>query len=243
MTNISKHLLACFIVAATCGTAVSEMRIWQAKDGSRFKAEYIREHLGKYYFDTGRSTVSVAVTNLIPDDVTYIRTMIPPKIDVRVATKTKDEEGEWKDDYVKITTATVDIKKRSDHPFEGVLRGELYLVGKEIATDDYVLVAKNGFPIKFSSDDGKPEFEYSTSVSVRGGYTDYDEETRGRYYKGYLLVVLGPNGDVIDTKTDLRWLTEDKVDKLRQFNVFNFFDENCRKRSVPRAQRHSSWSY
>ena len=107
-----------------------------------------------------------------------------------------------------------------------------------MATDDYMMLAKKSFPIRFSDDGGSTvEVEMVAKARV------YDEvnrlEVRGRNYEGYLLVVLDPDGEILELKTNLNWLDDDKLEAFRRFKVFNFFNEDCKKVSTPRPRYYN----
>jgi hypothetical protein len=234
-----KYIYILLMSAVFSGTVSAEMRVWQTADGRSFKAEFLREKFGLFYFrDENQQIQKVTVTDLVPSHVRYIRTMIPPEITLSYRKKMYKEKGRNADQDVTLVDGTVKITKSGTTPFEGVLSGELYFVAKEVATDHYMMLARKKFAIRFPK--GKNQaFEFTMSARTRV-YNEYNNlQTRGRNYEGYLLVVTSPSGDILGIKTDLGWLDEDKIPTLRRFDVFNFFDKDCRKKSVPRPKYYS----
>ncbi len=222
------------------GGVFSETRVWQTLDGRSFIGEFERQDSKKLYFrDENRDIQIVSATNLIPSHLRYIRTQIPPEIALSFRAKKSVPKGVYADKDVTIIDGTARITNASRYPFEGELRGELYFVGKEVATDIYMMLAKEQFVIRFP-DTKKQVFEYKMSAKARV-YLEFNFfEMRGRDYDGYLLVVLGPSGEILETKTDLKWLKDDNIDRFRTLEVFNFFREDCKKRSVPRPKYYNS---
>ncbi|MBI9021235.1 MAG: hypothetical protein JEZ10_08290 [Verrucomicrobia bacterium] len=235
--SLKKQILAGVAVVLLHGAAFAEIRVWHDKDGNYFEGEFVREQLGKVYFkDTSRQTRSIEVTNLAPQSLGYIRTMIPPELEIDFSKNEKNKERNENaspQDQIVVVTGTVKISPAGRTSFEGILRGELYLVGAEVATDDYMMMAKESFPIRFPAE-RNPSVEFTMSAIARV-YEEYNgSQTRGRNYEGYVVVILGPNGDVIKTETNLSWLDDEEFEAFRKLPVRSFFDEDCRKRSVPR---------
>ncbi|MDD3276410.1 MAG: hypothetical protein PHP93_05105, partial [Kiritimatiellales bacterium] len=125
-------------------------------------------------------------------------------------------------------------------PYDAELTAEVYLIGKEVATDDYSLFGKGTSSVQFT-EENKGIFEFSTSADIRR-YEEYSGgEARGATYAGYLVAVFDPQGSRIGVKTNLSWLDDEKkIDALCALRVGNFFDANCRKQSVPRPHYPSA---
>ena len=87
------------------------------------------------------------------------------------------------------------------------------------------------------NEENRRKYTFEAAADFRV-YEEYNNlETRGADYVGYLVVVLDSRGNKLATSMDLPWLEEgEKVDALRKFHIAAFFDENCRKHSVPRPR-------
>jgi len=218
-------------------SAVAEMRVWEEKSGKRFVAEYVREISGRVTLRTlGKTPLFIPVRDLSDRDVNYLRTFVLPEIQVGIRKRDRPKERNY--DFVKsgdimsVLTLEVRVENVGRTSYSGKLMSEVYLIGQEIATDDYRLCAKKTSPIEFT-EENKGLFMFSASADIRQ-YTEYNSQERGAEYKGYLVLVLDPQGNIMETKCDLNWLEEDKVDSLRKLRVNSFFNEQCRKRRVPR---------
>lgn len=223
----------------------AELRMWHSKDGTRFAGEYVAERLDRYYFrDQNGETRTIAVDDLVPNDEKYIRTLVPPDMDVRFRKKEFIPQGQYADPDTTVIDGTLTITKTSRKPFLGKLHGELYYVGEEVATDHYMILAKNKFSLAFpDSDEREPVNEIRLTAEARV-YEEYNRMgLRGREYDGYAAVIFSTSGELVLFETDLHWLTEEKLEAFRELEEFNFFREDCKKTNVPRPQYYRSRGY
>jgi len=239
-------LLICFTLTSLffSGSVSAEMRIWEDTSGTSVKAEFVREIFGAVELrrpDGGLQ--SIPLEKLSAQDTEYLRTRIPPEIELVVRKqkrgKVRNEDFVRDGDVINVVTADIQVKKKSRPPFTGILRAEVYLIGKEVATDDYRLSGRETYQVQFTEENqGVCTFQSSADFRV---YEEYNElEVRGAEYAGYLVIVMDSMGNRLATQTDLSWLKDEKIDALRKFHVGSFFDSNCRKRSVPRPRNYDS---
>lgn len=219
------------------------MRVWEDKVGNAVRGEYVREQFGSLELrQPDGSLYSIPLENLSVQDTEYLRTRIPPEIELKVRTQKRPKERnknasrarfEQFIDDINVVTASVEVRKKSSAAFTGILRAEIYLIGDEVATDDYRMSGKATANVQFTEEnDGVYAFETSADFRVYEEYTKL--RFRGAEYAGYLIVIRDLMGNKLAVKTDIPWLTDDKVDALCKFHVDSFFDEDARKRSVPR---------
>ena len=227
------------------GSASAEMRTWGTRDGRFFDAEYDRQVLGSVVFkDANRKTISVKFEDLSAAHQRYIRTMVAPEITINYSKHIEEMKKPelWTkaiyqrdDDYTFIVTTDVTFTKRSKAPFDGSLTAELYLVGLEQATPDYVLFGKAVDKNVHFTEESKGRYVMRATANVRN-YYEYNRTYRGAKYEGYAVVVLDPRGKVSAFKSDLAWLDEESIDSLRQLRVKDFFNEKCKKVRTPRPK-------
>ncbi|MDD3276412.1 MAG: hypothetical protein PHP93_05115 [Kiritimatiellales bacterium] len=227
------------VVALFVSPVFAGMRVWEDTSGRSFEGEYVRTIFGRVTLRApDGKPFFVSVTDLSPSDLKYIQTIVPPTVQIKVrkkeVPKVRNQVFVAADDFINVVTLSVKVEKTSKSPYDAELKAEFYLIGKEVATDDYRLFDKGTSPVAFT-EENTGTFEFSASADVQR-YADWNTgEERGATYAGYLVVVLDPQGHRIGAKTDLSWLDDEKkIDALRALRVGNFFDENCRKRSVPR---------
>ncbi len=166
---------------------------------------------------------------------------MPPKIRLSVSKKkkpkvrNKDAAALSADDVVDVVTATLTISKISAAPFNGTLQGEIYIVGKEAEADEFKLMHKRTFPVRFPP--GKKSSVEVAASTVLRTYPSWNQiEIRGQEYGGYVAVVLDTQGNVLEMESDLSWLTEEKLSAFRNLEVLYWFDEDCKKRTPSRPQ-------
>jgi len=227
-----------------CGSVSAEMRIWEDTSGMMVKAEFVREIFGAVELRrTDGALHSIPLGNLSSQDADYVRTRIPPEIELNVRKQKRDkvrnEEFVRGGDIISVITAEIEVKKTSRAPFNGILRAEVYLIGKEVATDHYRLSGRGTSRVQFT-EENQGVYTFQTSADFRV-YEEYNDlEMRGAEYAGYLAVVMDSMGNRLAAETDLSWLKDEKIDALRKFHIDSFFDENCRKRSVPRPRYYDA---
>jgi len=232
-----KYILLLLTTLLLHSAASADMRYWRQNDGSVIEGEYLSQKLGNAYFKTPeRKTVSIVVADLVPSDLAYIETMAPPEVDIKVKVDLEPEEGEYKDPHKQFANAKITLKKVGKKTFNGTLNAELYLVRKEIAQSTpnmYRILTKRTVKVKFP-DGKKPSAVFDLSAIVR--YWDIKGEERGWDYEGYLIVLLDQGGEVLQTRSDLRWLDDEELKRFREFEPYFFFDGDCKKKSTPRPR-------
>jgi len=249
MKNRSIQYLLLFgaILSFSCSAVGAEMRVWRDKSGNQFVGEFVREKFGSVMLKTpDRRPLSIKKVNLSAGDLEYLRTTILPPIKMTVRKKKREKERNedfrQSGDYISIVTLEVTVQKMSREPYAGTLRAEVYLVGEEVEEGTsgplYRLSGKGESQV-FFNEENRGKYEFSKSATFRQ-YEEYRTGVpRGVEYAGYLVVMFDPQGNRMGYKTDLGWLDEDEIEKLRSFYVGKFFDESCRKRSVPHPKYYA----
>ncbi len=221
--------------------AAPQMRYWYTQDEARFLGEYEKEMIGKYFFrGTDGRLFSVAKTNLTASGVDYINALRPAKVKIKFSKRAHElsdypteYDPDTHDDLEVEITGIVEVRKVSKAPYTGTLYGEVYMIGKELATEDYRLFAQKAFKVSFPGS----EKVYSTSLSkTLMTWDPGNGNKRGAEYAGYVVVIREANGNLIAFDTNLYWMGEEKIDALRKLPCPAFLNEACQKRPVPRPQ-------
>lgn len=234
---VFRYAVCGLFVCVIGATAFAEMRIWHTKDGSRFEAEFLREKPGKIFLKgIDKQNFTLAITNLVANDIKYIRTQVLPEVAIQFSKTIRERE---RSDYARQTdnamevTAEVLVQRTSRALFDGQLKGEVYLIAKEVATDDYRLFSKKGFVVRFDGE--SREFTFETKAVVIN-YEEYTTEQRGAIYEGYVVILFDLQGKPMASDTNLAWMDEPRIEALRTLPVPAFFDQMCNKRAVPRPR-------
>lgn len=230
-----------------CLNLSATMHTWVTKNGDRFEAEYVREMFDKITVRLPDGTTRILPVEELSDaDVQYARQAVPPEIeiDVSVSSENKPIPQIYKDatylnsqDYTTIWKARVTVRQISQSPYAGKLPVEVYLLGQEVATPDYRTVGIARGQVEFTAEN-EGVYELVATAQTRR-YWEYSDEWRGVKYAGYVVIVFDPQGNVLASKTDLRWLKDqsEKLAKLRTYPAgLYFYDENFRERAVPRPK-------
>jgi hypothetical protein len=228
--------IVCLIFCAMSLRASAEMRVWHDKSGNEYAGEYERTAFGKFFFrGPDKNVFSVVMTNLVDSDLAYVNTQVLPEIKIQFRKRKQEKEkseyswGGYNEVEVK---AAVTVRKLSKMPYSGTLLGEVYLIAQEVATDDYRLFAKKKFQVVFPDEkDSHCEVQLNAIVA---NYIEINHQMRGAFYKGYVVIVSDPDGNLVELKTTLWWITEEKLDAFRRLPVPGFFNQECRKKPVPR---------
>lgn len=207
------------VVFMFCNYSSAEMRVWQDKNGNRFKAKFIRELFGDLLLEKpdGKSRF-VKPEDLSAADRAYVFENIPPEMEISFS-KSKHLRPlmDWTipQDVTTLYTCTVRVDKKSDLPYTGKLTAELFLIGDEVDGDNFVLEHREEARFVF------PEGRHSSftfkavDVPFRKYYSAWMEvgaRYRGVEYKGYVIGISDADGKLVASKTDIsdaKWLTDD----------------------------------
>ncbi len=247
MKRLFNFYLFCMIL---CGSALAEVRIWKDRASNEYEAEFVRELFDKITLrDVDGKEHQVGVEELSDHDQKYIRVMVPPVMEIEFHRNfhIKPKPVELSDDdndTVTILWGDVRITKISNRPFTSGLHAELFLIAKEVAGENYVLIDR-------TESDFLLEEDKAHQFKTKGGeiriYTEYTRERRGEEYLGYLVAISDARGNIVQIKTNMDWLT-DKVENLRELYTRgaasmysrHFDKETVQKTEVPRPRYYPS---
>ena len=189
-----------------------------------------------------KGLLSVAVVGCVL--ATSVRADFPLRVDIDVnAKRTKKNIGAGSGGEAKTekVQCIVKIRKSGGQPYTKPLTAELYVIGKQIQTDNYGIIGVVKKEFTFSKENDNT-FEFSSpmySLLQTSGNIDV-----GGKYVTYLLVVADENGDIIDTRSG-RSISEKGIAFIRELgpktlfdkegNVLGKADGSAAKRAVPAA--------
>jgi hypothetical protein len=151
--------------------------------------------------------------------------VFPLRVDIDVNANTSRRQiGSGDDGSAMMETVQVKVKVRKsggDLP-EGKLSGELYVIGKQIHTGHYGIidVQKREFELLKEND---YTAEYKGPVYTLGS-TDGNINVGGKY-ETYLVVISGPDGNIIDYRSG-RSLGDEEVALIRTMTKETMFDRD-----------------
>jgi len=205
-----------------------ELRTWEDVDGNQFEGRFEKELFGKLTIEAEDGTEKVfLLENLSELDQKYLRTQVPPKLDVYVTYDERDVPVRPAIMARVILTSdfrfTVEITKKSQRPFTSRLKAEIMLIAEEVVTGNPVLmdITSHEFLFPEITKNATVELksktvrmEKSEQDSLEGGYA-------GQEYEGYLVVISSMAGDVVHVESSLpRWIEEPQlIENLRELWV------------------------
>jgi hypothetical protein len=239
----TKAMLLCIVLFCGGLSAHAEMRTWTDINGRKFEAEFVQEIFESVILKTPKGKeLDIKVNQLSPDDLTYVRTMVPPEVTVSFSTRTQRKERSIyarPDDEIQIVTGVITIEKERYPLYLGTLIAEVFMIGREIATPDvYVLLGRSREDFTLTREDDE-EHTFEVSVEARR-YREYNDQTRGAEFAGYVIVIEDQSGHRVTQTSDISWMTEDKTEALRELYVRSFFNQSCRKVPVPRPDYYDT---
>ncbi len=153
------------------------------------------------------------------------QTKFPLRVDVDVSTKRQRKnigagyDGEAKVEQVQVR---VKIRKSSGQPWTDPITAELYVIGKEIHTGNFVIIdVKKGSGVFDKEKDNA--FEY-TSPMYPIGKTSGNINVGGTY-ETYLVVVTDHEGNIVETRSG-RSIKEKGIEFIRQLGPKTKFDKD-----------------
>lgn len=233
---------------ALAGSAY-ELRIWEDVTGNQFEGRFVKELFGKLTVEAEDGTEKkFLLEDLSELDQKYLRTQVPPEMDVSSTYKEVDVQTRPAImDRVILTRdaqLTVEITKKSQRPFTSRLKVEIMLIAEECVSGNPVLmditsrefllpsVSKNA-TVELKS--GVVRMEKSQEDRFEGGYA-------GQEYDGYMVVISTLDGDIVYVESSLQsWFEEPEViENLRELWVAGrpswvsrIFSKESRGKKVP----------
>ncbi len=152
-------------------------------------------------------------------------TKFPLRVDVDVSTKrSKRNVGAGYDGEVKVENVQIKVKirKSSGQPWTDPVSAELYVIGKEIQTGNYIIIdVKKGTDVFDKEKDNS--FEY-TSPMYPIGRTSGNINVGGTY-ETYLVVVTDHEGNIVETRSG-RSIKDKGIAFIRELGPLTKFDKD-----------------
>ncbi len=212
-----------------------DMRKWVLADGTELDARY-RSKIGRsIIMENAKGTQKkIEIGRFAPDDIELFELDNPPKF--RLNFKNKSSKLNYSDRYLLTDMPTIllyefgaSVKKRSAGEYNHEVTLELFAIASQRRHNNkYILLDRHSSSFVPSKENGDSHEFWSPRISETDQYTFRGLETRGKKYKGYLLIVTDKYGKIIDYKTSNEWLM-DHVEELRKRSIGNYFDDTCKR--------------
>lgn len=172
-----------------------------------------------------KNSIAGMICVAVMGSVLVTEAAFPLRVDIDVSTKkSRKQLGSGDSGEVRVETVQVKVKVRKsggDLP-EGKLFAELYVIGKQIHTGNYGIidVQKGEFEL-LKENDYKAEY---ASPTYTLGETKGNINAGGKY-ETYLVVISGPDGEIIDYRSG-RSLHDEEVAFIRTLGKETMFDKD-----------------
>ena len=252
---MQKIMIGVFVFAAMF-SGFAEMRTWVDREGNEYKAEFIRELFDKLTLrDEQGKEFRVAVEDLEENDQLYLRTQVPPRIEINFSENStwipyETIEPAMPTSYIKTqrVAPVIKLKKISRRPFTSSLKLELFLVATERDGENYVLLSHSEFKVLFGRGLNDEQVFRAKPVDVVNFQAVDHTTRRGEDYHGYVLVLSNVKGEASIIQSDIGdWIEDpDVIQNLRDLAVkgaaslySRHFDKTGSKTDVPRQPRYT----
>ncbi|MEE9369721.1 MAG: hypothetical protein V3V05_12805 [Pontiella sp.] len=153
------------------------------------------------------------------------QTKFPLRVDVDVSTKrSRRTIGAGRDGEAKVESVQVIVKirKSSGQPWTDPITAELYVIGKEIHTGNYVIIdVKKGSGTFDKENDNSFKYESPTyPIGKTSGNINV-----GGVYETYLVVVTDHEGKIVETRSG-RSIKEKGIAFIRELGPLTKFDKD-----------------
>ncbi|QHI68425.1 CYTH domain-containing protein [Tichowtungia aerotolerans] len=235
--KMSRTILGILFGCAVICAGADGMRIWRTQSGERIEGRFVRVLLGKVQIETSAGEKEyIPLGELSEWDKKHLSSIFIPKVNIKFSDSSRAKfrsKNALADDIIRIVTGTVVVEAK-DNIESDTLRMEVYLIGEEVADDGYRLLRKASKPLSFNE-----ENDYTCQMSLETEsrrYMEYNYQLRGCLYAGYVVIIFDRQDHPVEFKTDLSWITEDRLDALRGFEEEDFFSDQLKSRPIPRPK-------
>jgi hypothetical protein len=221
----------------------AEMRIWTSVKGDTIEAEFIKIFSGTVVLrraDTGKE-IKVPQSGLCSADIKYIKSSIPPKIEIEVdVNNDKKETGSYSSDYSAYgyskkrqkVKCEVTITKKSKDPSTMPLSAKIYVISKDMRLEEMEVSSFDQH--EFSFEKQKEVVFHSEPLVFDYSKSSYDGN-RGDSYEGYLVCILNENEQIIAAKGSRNFF-EDNAAKFLSARKGTKFDKDLYMRNVSKKK-------
>jgi len=210
------RIITTLLVLIACQWSVqAEMRIWKDKKGNTIEAEFITLMRGKVSLKTtDGKQVRVPLSGLSSVDQEYLKTLIPPKFDIKVKVEidTKTKSGQTYRNKQQTVWGTVTIEKKNREPCSKQFKATLMLISKDRKNGDLKIMSKKSHSFSVETEN-KTVFTGEESELKQYNWASSSSGRTGSEYDGYLVVIENDAGNIITTKSNSKTL-EDQAGRV-----------------------------
>jgi len=214
--------MACLIFSlAVARYSLAESRIWTDKLGNKIEAEFICMSMGRAVIkgNNGKE-YKPQFDSLSEIDQQYLQSIIPPEIDIAFSKKQDRRTGS----RIMSMRGKVTLTKTNKMPYDGELHAIFYMFGENDYLHEYIILDRT---------ESTFDFKETKTHLIRGNFFrmyDVNSGNRGVEYKGFLVVVLNADNQVVALKSNRKQFIRHISDFVK-LRVGEGFSANLESRS------------
>ena len=202
----------------------AEMRTWTSTKGQTIEAEYVRHSMGKIVLKRADGKeITIPPEYLSEEDQTYASRLVPPKLDLDFSKTevSKNRGGFTSANYKgKDTGFYVKIGKKSREPYDRKLKVELFILGKNLHSNEKVMLFEKVWTDVMLSNEYGEVLELSTKPIKLASYKGSSGYAAGTMYDSYAFFVFDDTGNLLDSRASVKNLLE-KLPILRSGELYD----------------------
>ncbi len=209
------------------------MQSWTLADGQTFEARYLFVLGGNVLMESGEGTQKkIGIERFSADDREFFELENLPEF--KIGFRRKSTLLGYSDRFdtgglpvVNLNTFGVRIEKRSAGDYNHEVNIEVFAVGAQLHHNDKYILLDRQTSSFVPSKMNKHSHEFWSPKTI--GLEEYSirsNETRGKKYDTYLIILTDKRGKVIAMKSPSKWLLEN-LENLKKLPVGSFMDSTC----------------
>ena len=207
------------------------LRIWTHRGGKTLEAEWVSLMGDKVVLKTAKGKqLKFALNQLSDADREHIELANPPEFNLSF-TKQSSQRIIETTPYLNESAPQIfdwtfgaKVKQRGARPYHHTLKVELFSVGQQYLDDDKFILLDRQTTTFIPTRENQRSCLFKSPRVVEMKKYDLHDQTHGRKYKGYLILVSDERGRIIQYATSNTWLYE-KREPLMNIPVGRFFDK------------------
>lgn len=215
------------------------IRLWTLNSGKTVEAEYVTLIGGKVVIKTKRGkTVKTPASDFSEADQLYLTLLNPPKLKISFKKDTKQYPVKSNPELdVPVPVATdfagrIVIEQESKKAnYNRPLKVEFYVIADNYDGNDYILFDRQIEEFTLTPENER-KFELTGRTDTMLRYEHYSGDVRGARPKGYMILVLNENNEIIAQNLSHDWLIDIR-DKLAVFPIGRNFNKEGKRVSPP----------
>ncbi len=213
----------------------NNVRTWTMADGTTLEAEYLSVIGGNVVLRSPQGKqIKLDGNQLSEADREFIELANPPKFIISFTKQSSQRMIESTPYLDRIPPIVVDwkfgvkLKQTSASEYNHALTVEIFAVGQQLMDGNKYMLLDRQTTTFTPTKANQRSHEFRSPKTVETQKYDLMEQTFGREYKGYLVLVRDKRGEIVQYAASNEWLYENLEDLLK-IQVGNFFDDTCKR--------------